>query len=100
MKYVLAWKPRSGGSAQENLASTKRSLEVFGTWTPGTTVHQFLSRVDAAGGFAVIESDDPAAVAKDCAIFASFLEFTVHPVIDIEQGAAVLQAAVDLNESI
>jgi hypothetical protein len=100
MKYLVEWKDRGGGSAQENLASGKRALEVFGKWTPSTTVHQFLSRVDGAGGFAVMECDDPADLARDCAIFAPFLEFTVHPVLDIEQGTAVQQAAIEFNDSI
>ncbi|MFW3171384.1 DUF3303 domain-containing protein [Geodermatophilus sp. CPCC 206100] len=100
MKYLLEWKNRSGASAQENLASLKRSLEVFGKWTPATTVHQFLGRVDGAGGFAVIESDDASAVAKDCAIFSPYLEFTVHPVVDIQEGARLLQQAVDFNETV
>jgi hypothetical protein len=99
MKYVLEWKPRSGGSAQENLASMKRSLEVFNKWTPSMTVHQFVSRVDGQGGFAVGESDDPAAVARDCAIFSPFLDFAVHPVLDIQEGVAALGAAVDFNET-
>ena len=98
MKFVLEWRSRPGASAQDNLASIKRSLEVFSKWTPSTTVHQFVSRVDARGGFAVGESDDPAAIARDCAIFSPYLDFDVHPVIDMEDGAAVLTAAVDFNE--
>jgi hypothetical protein len=98
MKFVLAWRAHAGGSAQENLASMKRSLEVFSKWTPSTTVHQFVSRVDGGGGFAVGESDDPAAIARDCAIFSPYLDFEVHPVLDMEEGAAVLTAAVDFNE--
>jgi hypothetical protein len=100
MKYLIEWKNRGGGSAQEILASGKRSLEVFGKWTPSTTVHQFLSRVDGSGGFAVVECDDPADVARDCAIFAPFLEVGVYPVLDIEQGVAVQQAAIEFNDSI
>lgn len=98
MKFVLQWTTRSGSSAQDNLASLKRSLEVFSKWTPSMTMHQFVSRVDARGGFAVAESDDPAAVARDCAIFSPYLDFEVHPVMDIAEGAAVLTAGVDFNE--
>ncbi len=99
MKYVLQWTGRQGGSAQENLATLKRSLEVLSKWTPSTTVHQFVSRVDGEGGYAVVETDDPAELAKDCAIFTPYVECAVYPVLDIEQGAAVLQAGVDFNES-
>jgi Protein of unknown function (DUF3303) len=100
MKYLVEWKVRGGGSSQENLTSAKRALEVLGKWTPSTTVHQFLSRVDAAGGFAVMECDDPADLARDCAIFSPFLELSVYPVLDIEQGTAVQQAAIEFNDSI
>jgi hypothetical protein len=99
MKYVLEWTPRAGGSAQENLASMKRSLEVLSKWSPSTTVHQFVTRIDAQGGFAIAETDDPTAVARDCAIFSPYLNFTVYPVIDVEQGAAAFTAAVDFNET-
>ncbi len=98
MKYVLEWTPRAGGSAQENLASMKRSLEIFSKWSPSTTVHQFVARVDAQGGFAVMETDDPTTMARDCAIFSPYLNFTAHPVVEIDQGAAALTAAVEFNE--
>jgi hypothetical protein len=99
MKYVLEWTTRQGGSAKDNLASLKRSLELLSKWTPSMTVHQFVSRVDSRGGFVVGETDDPVELAKDCAIFSPFVEFAIHPVIDIEQGSAVLQAGVDFNET-
>jgi Protein of unknown function (DUF3303) len=99
MKYLIEWRNRGGGSAQENVASVKRSLEVLSKWTPATTVHQFVSRVDAEGGYAVVECDDPADIARDCAIFSPFLEITVHPVLDIEQGTAVLQAGIEFVET-
>ena len=99
MKYVLEWTNRAGGSGQKNVASLKRSLEVFGKWTPSANMLQFVHRVDGRGGFAIAETDDPAALAKDCAIFSPYLDFTLHPVLDIEQGAAALQAAVDYNQS-
>ena len=63
MKYVIEWHPRGGGVAAENLASTKRSLDVLAKWTPGGTMLQFVNRIDGGGGFAVVESDDPAVVA-------------------------------------
>jgi len=98
MKYVIEWHPRAGGSSAENLATTKRSLEVLAKWTPGGTTHQFVSRLDGAGGFSVVETDDPAVVARDCAIFTPFLEVTAYPVVDIEAAVGVLQEAVDFAE--
>ena len=99
MKYVLTWKNRPAGSAQETLAASKRSLELFAKWEPSTTVHQFVLTVDAEGGYAIGETDDAAALARDCAIFSPFLEFQVVPVVDVEEGVGILTQAIDFNET-
>jgi hypothetical protein len=51
MKYVVAWKPRYGGSAAENEAGAARLLEIFSKWAPSsdTTFHQFVARIDGEG---------------------------------------------------
>jgi Protein of unknown function (DUF3303) len=102
MKYVVAWKPRLGGSAAENEAAVARILEVLSKWAPSsdTTFHQFVLRVDGEGGFAVTESDDPTSAARDIAKFAPFLEYTVYPVLDVAEGAAIMTEAVEWRRSI
>ena len=71
MKYVVSWETRQ--TASEEMQA--RGLQVFSKWTPseGTTFHQFLGRVDGRGGYAVVETDDPALVAKDMAVFSRVL---------------------------
>ena len=102
MKYVVAWKPRFGGSAAENEASIARLLEVYSKWSPSSdvTFHQFVLRVDGEGGFAVTEGDDPTSAARDVAKFAPFLEYTVYPVLDVAEGAGILAEAVEWRKSI
>jgi hypothetical protein len=102
MKYVVAWKPRPGGSAAENEAAAARALEVFSKWTPSsdTTFHQFVARVDGEGGFAVTESDDPATAARDIAKFAPFFEYTIYPVLDVAEAVGILAEAVEWRKSI
>jgi Protein of unknown function (DUF3303) len=102
MKYVVAWRPRYGGSAAENEAGIARLLEVFSKWTPSsdTTFHQFVVRVDGEGGFAVTESDDPTTAARDVAKFAPFLEYTIYPVLDVAEGAAILAEGAEWRKSI
>ncbi|HXV93032.1 MAG TPA: DUF3303 family protein [Pseudonocardia sp.] len=100
MKYVVAWTVRASGSGQENEEATKRMLGMLGKWSPGATVHQFVNRVDGGGGFAVEETDDPAVIARDVAVWSPYLDITVHPVIDVEQSAAILQEGVDFRESV
>lgn len=102
MKYVVAWKPRFGGSAAENEAAVARLLEVFSKWTPSgdVTFHQFVARVDGEGGFAVTEGDDPATAARDVAKFVPYLEYAVYPVLDIGEAAGILAEGVEWRKSI
>ena len=102
MKYVTTWKLRFGGSAADNEAAAARVLEVYSKWTPssGITIHQFVLRVDGEGGFLVSESDDPASAAREIAKFFPFLEYTIYPVLDVAEGAAVAAEAVEWRRSI
>jgi hypothetical protein len=49
MKYVVAWKPRSGGSAAENEAAVARLLEVFSKWTRPATSRSTSSSPGSTG---------------------------------------------------
>jgi hypothetical protein len=97
MKYVVSWQPRSNAT-EENQA---RSLQVFSKWSPaeGTTYLQFLGRVDGPGGFAVVETDDPALLARDTGIFSAFFDFTVYPVLDIEDATRIGAEALEFLRS-
>jgi Protein of unknown function (DUF3303) len=102
MKYVVAWKPRTGGSAAENEASGARALQIVSKWTPSpdTTIHQFVFRVDGEGGFAVVESDNPADIAGTIGKFASVAEYTVYPVLDSDEGLRVANESLEFLKSI
>ena len=46
-------------------------MHVFSQWSPadGNVFLQFVGRVDGRGGFAVVETEDVALIARDMAIF-------------------------------
>ena len=98
MKYVISWlaKPSLGE------AEIARSLQVFGKWTPSETVtfEQFLGRADAKGGFAVVTTDDINAIAHDMAIFGTWFEMDVVPVIEVGELAAISGEALEFMASI
>lgn len=100
MKYAVSMTVRASGSAKENEAAIKRSLALYEKWTPSATFHQFVTRVDGSGGFAVAETDDPSALARDLAVFSPYLDFVVYPVLDLEQSAGVFAEGVMFRESI
>lgn len=98
MKYVAMWETKRSAT-EEELA---RSQKVFSKWTPdaGVEYQQFLGRVDGGGGFAIVESDDPTAMAKDMAVFHPYLAFTLYPVIDMPEMVAIGGEATAFRQSI
>jgi hypothetical protein len=97
MKYVVAWESRA--SASEDMQA--RSLQVFGKWSPaeGTNFLQFVGRVDGRGGFAVVEAEDVALIARDMAVFGAFFDMSVYPVMDIQETARITGEAVAFRGS-
>jgi hypothetical protein len=98
MKYVVHWESRQNES--EELQA--RGLQVFSKWSPseGATFHEFLGRVDARGGYAVIETDDPKLLAKDMSIFSAFFDMSVEPVLEVADIAMIGAEAVEFRASI
>jgi Protein of unknown function (DUF3303) len=99
MKYVFSWTFRLGGSAADNEAGVKRLLEVFSKWTipASTTYHQFVSRVDGNGGFAVVETDNPMDLVRDVGKFGPFLEYQVYPVVEVAEAVEAVQGGVEFR---
>jgi hypothetical protein len=97
MKYVIAWEGRENTS-EELLA---RGLQVFSQWSPaeGANFLQFVGRVDGRGGFAVVETDDVALIARDMAIFTAFFDMSVYPVLDVQETARIGGEAVEFRSS-
>lgn len=102
MKYVMTWTPRLNGSAEENDAAAKRGLELFSKWQPpaGSTFHQFVARLDAGGGFAVVETDNPGDLLEGSSKFATLNEFQLYPVVDMPDWVKAAQEGVAFRESV
>jgi len=98
MKYVISWTARPNVTEE----SEARSLQVFSKWAPSESVtfEQFLGRVDAQGGYAVVTTDDPQAIARDMAIFGTWFEMSVVPVLEIGDLTAQAADAVEFIASI
>ena len=95
MKYVVAWEGRAGASEEVQA----RSLQVFSKWSPaeGNVFLQFVGRVDGRGGFAVVETEDVALIARDMAIFTAFFDMSVYPVLDIQESVRISGEAVEFR---
>ncbi len=101
-KYLMSWKVRASGTAQQNHDDGKSILEAFAKWqTPADQKwSEFLSRVDGGGGFAVIETANQAGLMDGVSKFLTWLEFDIVPVIDIMEGVSNLAAGAEFRESV
>ena len=102
MKYAMTWTTRSGGSGKDNEESLRRALGLFSKWQPaaGTTFHQFVGRLDGEGGYAIVETDNPAELLADTAKFVPFNVFQIHPVVDMNEWAQAAQQGIDFRDSV
>jgi hypothetical protein len=100
-KYVLTWK-YALTSAQENHQSVKKLLPTFAKWQQPTDQdwQQLVQRVDFQGGYAIIETDNPAGLHAEVAKFMTWSEFEVIPVVDIADSVPLMQGGVEYRESI
>ena len=101
MKYVVTWRERPTGSVAEYEAAQKRILEIFSVMQmpASLTFHQFLVRVGEFGGYAVIETEEPADVEYLCTVYAAFA-FTVEPVLNVMDAVAAQTRGVEYRDSL
>jgi len=101
MKYVMRWSERSYGSSAAYEEAQEHILGMMQHWQPpaDVTIHQFLVRVGTYGGYAVLETDNPAALHQLTSTFAIF-EFSIEPVLDIGDALGAEGAAIAWRKSI
>ena len=101
MKYMVTWRERPGGSADDYEAAQKRVLEVFQRWQMPESLAflQFLVRVGEFGGYAVIETDDVLALHRLTTAFAVFA-FTVEPVVDVMDAVSAEVDAISWRDGL
>lgn len=80
----------------------RRSLNVFANWAPPaeTQFVGFYGFADGGGGFALIETDSAAALAKAMAPFTPWLSFTTRVVLPIEESAQIAGEAIGFRDNI
>jgi muconolactone delta-isomerase len=101
MKYLMRWSERPYGTASAYEEAQGRVLAMMQHWQPpaSITIHQFLVRVGNYAGYAVLETDDLAALQQMTSTFAVF-DFVIEPVLDVGDALAAEAAAVEWRSSI
>ncbi|WP_211450821.1 DUF3303 domain-containing protein [Collimonas antrihumi] len=89
MKFIttFSWKP-DPKTREEGIARFKKT---GGLPPKGVTLLGRWTRVDLDGGFDLIESDDPKAIAEFALMWSDLMELSTVPILDDEALAAVLQ---------
>lgn len=97
---MIGWKRKRHGTSVENEASERRMLTLFGQWKrpEGVLIHQWLVRAGGSGGYAVVETDDLAAVHEATQVFSGF-NFSIEPVLDIDVALAASGAAIEWRDA-
>jgi len=96
MKYVITWTNRD-----QTPDDSKRLLAAFAAWKPAASnILQFVSRVDNGGGLSIVETDDPANLLRDTSKFSAWLDFTIYPVIDVQDAVPVFNEALEFLDGV
>jgi hypothetical protein len=101
-KFLVSWKVRQGGTAQQNHDDGKKLLDAFAKWQPPADQNflQFLTRIDGQGGCAVVETDNVAGLGDATARFGTWLDYDIAPVMDVGDGVALLAKGAEFRESV
>ena len=101
-KYLLTWKTRAAGTAQQNHDDGKSILETFAKWQipADQKWSEFLARIDGEGGAAVIETDNQAGLMDGTSKFTTWLEFDLIPMVDIMDGVSMLGKGAEFRDSV
>ena len=80
----------------------RRSLAVFSAWQPpaGAEFKGFYGFVGGGGGFAIIEADSAATLARTTAPWTPWLRFKITPILPIEEASAIAGEGVQFRDSV
>ena len=102
MLFQVNYSTRSGGSVQDNEASSKRAMALFSKWSPpaGVEIKSFYARADGRGGTIILETDNVEALAEGPAKFGAINEFEITPILDITTAVPIYNDAIAWADSI
>lgn len=80
----------------------REGLAMFGKWQPPADVEfkGFYGFADGSGGVAIIEADSAAALARTTAPWTTRLNFTMTPILPIEDAVAISGEAIAFRDSV
>ena len=95
MRFLITWKINGGSEAEQ-----ARILALFAKWQPPVELHEWSGFADGSGGMGIADTDDVDLLASVCAPWTPWLEFTMRPLLPIQQTAAVMSGAAEFWSSV
>jgi len=86
MRYVVTWQERPTGSVAEYDAAQERVLESIGVLPRSLTFHVFVGSI-GLGGYAVVETDEPADLQQLAAAYGP-ASVVVEQVVEVTDAVA------------
>lgn len=98
MLFAITWTNRAGATEETD----KRVLELFQNWQPpaGLDFKAFYDYADCNGGIAIVEANSAEAILEGTAPWATFLNFTIRPIVSTEESPAILKKAYAWRDSV
>ena len=98
MLFAITWTNRPG--ATEN--TDKRTLNLFQHWQPpaGLEFKGFYDCADGNGGIAIAETSSAELILEATAPWATYLEFTIRPIVPSDKSPAIVAKAIAWRDSI
>jgi Domain of unknown function (DUF3303) len=98
MLFAIAWENRAGATEE----SDKRILVLFKNWQPpaGLDFKGFYDYADGNGGIAIAEANSAEVLLEATAPWATYLNFTIRPVVSTEKSPAIMEKAMAWRDSV
>lgn len=98
MLFAVSYRLRANTTEE----SQHRALRLFANWTPPAayTFKAHYSYADCTGGLALVETDSAAAALEVHGAWAPFFDFSLVPLVEIEQATQIGMANVKWRGSV
>lgn len=98
MQFAALYTYRASASE----ATVKRLNRLFASWQPpkGYEIKAHYSFADCSGGLTIVEASSEAAIYEALIPWVPFVEFRVHPLVEIEKSFGIATAAIEWRESV
>lgn len=95
MRFLITWTINTGSEAEQ-----ARILALFAKWQPPIELHEWSGFADGSGGMCIADTDDVDQLARVTAPWTPWLDFTVQPLLPIQQTAEVMSGTAEFWSSV